>query len=144
MLFLCIMQRPKCDPLLVARLKFAIEDGDKSEVERLKQVSMSVDNVSNTVLQSLLRGTSKRDKSNQKKVLHLLDRKDMKFDVNNRNVLGETVLHLAVLKNNSDIVKKLLSRKDINLHIVDRHGRTARSYASAGGKLEKIFQSTES
>jgi ankyrin repeat protein len=51
--------------------------------------------------------------------------------LNERDVMGWTVIHRVIVSGNDDLVKYLVGRGDVDLKKKDRHGRTALAYAAA-------------
>ena len=51
----------------------------------------------------------------------------------------KTPLHLAVIKNNYDIIKLLLNNEKCNISIVDESGKTPLDYAESD-EIKKLFK----
>ena len=78
------------------------------------------------------------------RISHLIDliiaRKD--FDINERdekNEMCSTMLHFACLYENSQMVKKLLTRTDIDVNVCDRNGFTPLMYTSPVCNLDVLI-----
>ena len=67
----------------------------------------------------------------------LLERKEL--DVNIQNVCGETVLHIACLRGNEEIIVELLKDERVDMSIRDNSGKTAKDKALKIG-IVKILE----
>lgn len=69
--------------------------------------------------------------------------KERGIDINSQNEYEITLLHLAIQKNNADLVKHLLTIKNVNPFIQDNNGRTPFDYAKEKTEILQILIEAE-